>query len=301
MLDHFRQLAIFAKAVETGSFRGAADALELSPSVVSHHISKLEEGLGAALLYRSTRKLSLTQDGERLLAAAQEMVAAAERGFDSVNAGSLEPSGRLKITAPAVLAHSAVLDRIAGFAKAYPKIDLDVSFTDVRRDIIAEGIDVAVRMGWLKDSSLKARKVAAAERVLVAAPAYLEGRETPQSAQDLTDCRFVCLTAGGRRFEFQDPAGRKTTITADAYVFVDQAFALYRLVLAGAGVGSVPKFLAADDIAAGKVIELLPGWRLQSLGVYAVWPPNTPRASLTSLFVKLLAEPYRDAEGLNAD
>ncbi len=288
MIDRLRQLAIFAKAAETGSFRGAAKVLDLSASVVSHHISKLESELGVALLYRTTRKLSLTRDGETLLRSAQEMVAAAERGLDDISAGSLEPAGRLKLTAPAVMAHSALIDRIAAFSEAHPRVDLEVGFSDVRRDIIAEGIDLAVRMGWLKDSSLKAKKVATEERVLLAAPSYLEGRERPEAPGDLEGWQFLYLGGVGRQFAFKNKSGERTMHSATSRIVVDDAMALYRLVRAGAGLGALPVYLAADDLAAGKVVHVLPDWQLSPLGIYAVWPSNTLRDSLTSRFVNYL-------------
>jgi len=288
MLDRLRQLAVFAKTVETGSFRGAAAALNLSPSVVSHHISKLEESLGVALLYRSTRKLSLTDDGRKLLSSAQDMVAAAETGLDNIAAGSSEPAGRLKLTAPAVMAQSALIDRIAAFAAAYPKVELDVSFTDVRRDIIAEGIDLAIRMGWLKDSALKAKKVATEERLLLAAPSYLEGRQKPKKPGDLSTMQIAELNGVGRQLEFEDRAGKTTAVSARPRIMVDDAVALYRLLRAGLGVGTLPRFLAVEDLAAGRIVQLLPEWRVKPLGIYAVYPPNTPRNSLTARFVGFL-------------
>ncbi len=288
MIDRLRQLAIFAKAAEAGSFRGAAQVLDLSPSVVSHHISKLESDLGVALFYRSTRKLSLTSDGETVLKSAQEMVAAAERGLDQISAGSLQPSGRLRLTAPAVMAHSALIDRIAAFSADHPRVDLEVSFTDVRRDIIAEGIDLAIRMGWLKDSSLKAKKVASEERILLAAPSLLKGRAVPKTPDDLAGWPVVNLGDIHRQFEFTGPEGEHKTLTAASRLMVDDAMALYRLVKAGAGLGTLPVFLAADDLAAGRVVHLLPDWRVSPLGIYAVWPSNTVRDSLTSRFVKYL-------------
>ena len=288
MIDRYRQLAIFAKAAESGSFRGAAQLLDLSPSVVSHHISKLENDLGVALFYRSTRKLSLTSDGETLLRSAQKMVASAEHGLDEISAGSLEPSGRLKLTAPAVMAHSSLIERIAAFSADHPRVDLEVSFSDVRRDIIADGIDLAIRMGWLKDSALIAKKVATEERVLLAAPSCLNGRPLPETPGDLRGWPVVNLGGIERQFEFTGPAGERKTLQAASRLVVDDAMALYRLVRAGAGLGTVPMFLAAEELAAGRVVHVLPDWQVSPLGIYAVWPSNTRRDSLTSRFVKYL-------------
>ena len=176
MLDQLRQIAIFAKTVDHGSFRAAARSLRLSPSVLSHHVTQLEQSLGTALIYRSTRKLSLTPDGERLLTAARAMLDAAEAGLQEVSNQRQQPSGMLRVTVPAVLAQSELVDRMANFATGYPNVRLSLDFSDVRRELIGDGFDVAIRMGWLEDSSLKARKLFDVDRRLVAAMCYLETR-----------------------------------------------------------------------------------------------------------------------------
>ncbi|WP_274594863.1 LysR family transcriptional regulator [Parasedimentitalea marina] len=155
MLDQLRQIAIFAKTVDHGSFRAAAKALRLSPSVVSHHITQLEAQLGVALLYRSTRKLSLTRDGERLIGAARKMIDAAETGLHAVSDLAPQPSGELRVTAPAVLAQSTIVRRIAKFSIAYPGVRLALDFSDLRREVIGEGIDVALRMGSSRIAPLR--------------------------------------------------------------------------------------------------------------------------------------------------
>ncbi|MEM9140585.1 MAG: LysR family transcriptional regulator, partial [Pseudomonadota bacterium] len=152
MLDQLRQIAIFAKTVDHGSFRAAARALDISPSVVSHHVTQLEERLGTALLYRSTRKLSVTEDGKRLLSNAHVMIDAAEAGLTAIADRGRALSGVLHVTVPAVLARSALVDRIAGFSRDHPNVHLMLDFSDARREVIGGGIDVAIRMGWLSDS-----------------------------------------------------------------------------------------------------------------------------------------------------
>src|SRR5580700_8826000 len=167
MIDELRALAIFAKVVEAGSFRSAANTLKLSPSVVSHHVAQLEERLGVALLYRSTRQLSLTFEGEKLFASAKSMISAAENGLNSIKHQTSEPSGKLNLTVPAFLTRSALVRDIAAFAKAFPKIALSISFTDVQQDVIREGIDLAIRVGELKDSALKSKRLYDMKRKLV--------------------------------------------------------------------------------------------------------------------------------------
>jgi len=147
MLDRLRAMAVFAKTVETGSFRGAARALGLSPSVVSHHVTQLEASLDVALLYRTTRRLTLTDDGKKLFAAAREMVAAAERGLGEMPVEGLDPSGHLSIAIPAALIAETLYEDLAAFAQAFPRIALTLHSSDAQVDIIREGIDVALRAG----------------------------------------------------------------------------------------------------------------------------------------------------------
>src|SRR6185437_2160385 len=154
MIDELRALAIFAKVVEAGSFRSAANALKLSPSVVSHHVAQLEERLGVALLYRSTRQLSLTSEGEKLFNSAKTMLSAAEEGLNSLAFRATEPIGKLNLTVPAMLTKSLLVADIIAFAKTFPKVVLSINFSDIQQELIREGIDLAIRIGDLKDSTL---------------------------------------------------------------------------------------------------------------------------------------------------
>lgn len=288
------QMAVFARTVEEGSFRGAARALNLSPSVVSHHVTQLEARLGVALLYRSTRRLSLTSDGKVLFDAARRMLEAAEAGFEAVTAEAAEPSGILRITVPAILAASPVLADIAEFRLAHPRVRLDLNFSDLRRDVIGDGFDVAIRMGGLKDSALKARKLGGAVRVLAATPQYLASRPRPRTPKDMRDWDWLHLSPSPRRPAFRHHGRKTVSLPLDPAVMTDDAVALARLLAAGLGVGITVEFLVAGDVAAGRLRVVLPDWTLDPVGIYAVWPPNAPRGSLTARFVSFLADRARD-------
>lgn len=290
MLDHLRQVAIFAKTVDHGSFRAAAQALRLSPSVVSHHITQLENHLGVALLYRSTRRLSLTRDGERLIGSARAMLEAAETGLQAVSDQSAQPSGELQITIPAALAQSHVVDRIAQFTATYPAVRLTLDFSDLRRAVIADGIDVALRMGWLEDSSLKARKLFDVQRYLIAAQSYVDQRPKPESPNDLQDWDWLTLAQVGLTTEFRTSGQPVITQKPNPRLSVNDAHALYHLARSGAGLALVPEYLTREDIAAGLVRRVLPDWNVASVGVYAVWPPNAPKEGLSALFINFLAK-----------
>ena len=293
MLSQLRQIAIFAKTVDHGSFRAAAEALRLSPSVVSHHVTQLEEQLGVALLYRSTRKLSLTRDGERLIIAARAMIEAAEAGLMAVSDQSADPSGELRVTAPAVLAQSAVVEQIAAFSVVFSGVRLTLDFSDLRREVIGGGIDVAIRMGWLKDSALKARKLYDVDRILVAAPSYLEGRPSPMRPCDIQNWDWLELSQVRKASSFRKTGHQPVDLKPTPRLSVNDAHALYHLARSGAGLAVVPEFLAKEDEANGIVTKVLPDWRPDPIGVFAVWPQNAPKGGLTSLFVDFLAKGTR--------
>jgi len=296
MLDQLRQIAIFAKTVEHGSFRAAAQALKLSPSVVSHHVAQLEERLATPLLYRSTRRLSLTSDGELLLASARDMIAAAETGLRAVGDRAGEPSGALRVTAPAVLAQSSFIDRIAAFAITYPNVQLELDFSDLQRDVITEGIDVAIRMGWLRDSALMARKLGEIERKVVAAPPYIARHAPPKTPADLDDWSWIEFAQVSLNAAFQQPGQAPVRVRPKSHIKVNEANALCRLACAGAGVAILPDFLARDALSNGTLQHVLPEWSVDHVGVFAVWPPNVPTGGLTTRFVSFIsAQPSSNA------
>lgn len=280
-------MAVFAKTVETGSFRGAARALGLSPSVVSHHVAQLEASLDVALLYRSTRRLTLTDDGKTLFAAARDMVAAAERGLGEMPVDGLDPAGHLTIAIPAALIAETLYADLAAFATAFPRVALTMQFSDVQVDIIREGIDVALRAGSLKDSNLKTKKLFDFPRTLVASPGYVAGRPAVRSPEDLATWDWLRLSSRPPVATFRKGA-RKLSIEAASRIVVNSADALLRLARHGLGLATVPTATAESDLRDGKVVEVLPAWSLESPGVYAVWPANAARTGLTMRLVGFL-------------
>jgi DNA-binding transcriptional LysR family regulator len=291
MLDELRQIAIFAKTVDHGSFRGAALALGLSPSVLSHHVAQLEQRLGTSLLHRSTRKLSLTPAGERLLVAAHTMIEAAESGLQDIAYQADQPSGTLRLTVPAGLAQSKLTEQIAGFALAHQKVNLSIDFFDTRRDLIADGFDVAIRVGEMKDSALKAKKLFEVRRHLVASPAYLETRPVPVSPSDLHGWDWLELAPAGQRSTTFRRAGKRQVVEKEkSRISVNSLTALCHLARAGLGLAALPAFLAEPEVAANKLQYVLEDWTLDRASVYAVWPPNAPKDGLIKLFLDFLSD-----------
>lgn len=291
MIDRLRQMAIFAKTIDHGSFRGAAEALHLSPSVVSHHISQLEDHLGVALLYRSTRRLSLTREGDRLLAATRKMLDAAEGELNSLTTSAPEPSGLLRVTLPSVLSQSDLTGQLADFVKLYPRIRLTLDFSDLRKELISDGFDLAIRMGPKPKASATSRILFNVTRRLVAASEYIDAQRTPEKPADLVGWDWLALTpVQNVPVAFFSQGHGKVSYKPNARIFANDAQALYRLAKAGLGLAVLPEYLAADDVAAGRMRYVLPSWSLRPVTVYAVWPPNAPKHGLTHLLLDHLRD-----------
>ena len=288
MIDELRALAIFAKVVEAGSFRSAANALKLSPSVVSHHVAQLEERLSVALLYRSTRRLSLTYEGEKLFISAKAMLSAAEKGLNSIAYHATEPTGKLNLTIPAMLTRSPLVGDIAAFAKAFPKVVLSINFSDIQQDLIRESIDLAIRIGHLKDSALKSKRLFTMKRKLVVAPALMGKYKSPRRPEDLFKWDWIGLKMRPNTKTLINQTGKICLIDFEPRIIVDSMDAVCQLAIAGLGIATPPAFLVAKDIHQGYLVEPLPEWQAEPLPVYAVWPPNASKESLTFRLITFL-------------
>ena len=291
MIDRLRQMAIFAKAIDHGSFRAAADELGLSPSVVSHHISELEAHLGIALMYRTTRKLRLTSEGERLLNAAHKMLDAVEGEVNALSATAEEPSGELRITLPSVLSKSPFVDMIAEFIARYPRVSISLDFSDERKDLIDGGYDIAVRMALSAKNSASSRKLRVIKRLLVAAPQYLETKPNVKSPKDLHGWQWLDLAPlKGVPVNLTKKKDRQVIQDRLSHVSCNDAQAVYALARAGMGLAVLPAFLATDDLKAGRIKAVLPDWELDAIQMYLDWPVNAPRRGLIRLFMDAMSE-----------
>lgn len=291
MIDDLRQIAIFAKTVEYGSFRAAAKALKLSPSVVSHHISQLEERLGVALLYRSTRNFALTEAGQTLLESARQMIEAAETGLNDIRGTAAEPSGELRITIPAVLSQSRLVDDFAAFSRRYPKVTLNLVFSDTRYDLIRDGFDLGIRMGLTHKRGPTWRLLRTDKRCLVAATDYLQGQSPPTEPKQAEALDWLELdTPKKMKPTFWQHDNEPVQLTTQSRITVNDANALYQMARAGAGLAIVPEFLVSKDAKAGSMQMLLPEWETNRLYTSAEWPRNAPKNGLIKLLVASLSK-----------
>ncbi|WP_435104547.1 LysR family transcriptional regulator [Arhodomonas sp. AD133] len=285
MLDDVKHLLAFATVVDNGSFGRAAEELGLSPASVSLYVARLEKRLGVALLYRNTRRFSLTEDGERTYASAKEMLALYA---NTVGDGGEEHSARLKISVPATFADSPYMDAISAFSHQHPDISLTVLCSDRRADLVADSVDVAIRVGSLPDSSLKAKRITALARTVIASPNLLQRYASISHPGELQAMPWIGLLMRPDRRTFTHTDGEQVTIRYRPRINVDNVNAAYALTKNGVGLSAPPTYLAREGIARGLVTEVLPEWSLEPLEVFAVWPANLPRSSVAHRLIEHL-------------
>lgn len=289
-MEHYRALGIFVAVVDAGSFSAAGRRLKLSTSVVSHHISRLEAKLGVALLFRSTRSLSLTGEGQQVLDAARRMVAAGEQALDALSEHSDQPTGKLRVTLPAFGSNSWVHQAVWAFAKLYPGVSLFLHSSDQPVDLVREGYDVAIRLGRLADSALKSRRIGTLYRWLVAAPDYLKDIPPIAGPADLAKCDFVSVSGLQGTMTLSRGAENVTVSPRVAQLEVDSVTAAKAAVLSGLGIMRLPLNEVAAQIDAGTLVHVLPDWQLPTLGVHVIWPDTGPQRKLTRRFIDFLVE-----------
>lgn len=290
MIEYLKHMAVFAKVADRGAFRAAAHDLGLSPSRVSEAVSELEAHLGVTLLYRTTRKISLTHEGRQFHSRVKDMLRSAEIGVDELNTLSQEPVGSLRVSIPAFLATGPISTSIVSFAKRHANVAFSVNYTDARVGLIDAGFDMSIRVGWLDDSSMMSRKLADGQRFLVAGTDYASQRLMPERPSDLETWDWIRFRHRSDTTSFTDAEGVTEQVTGNAQIEVDSIEALYHMAQQNVGVTVLPSFLAERGIAAGRLVRLLPDWKLLPLGIYAVWPNSSRRENLTLLFVRFLAE-----------
>ena len=291
MLDQLRAMAVFQAVAESGSFRGASKKLSISPSVVSHHVSQLEAYLGLALLYRTTRKLSLTDAGRELLQATQDMSEAAERGLTAMRLRADQPIGRLKISAPTALERSPYIDTLIEFSRTYPRIELAMDFSMQTIDLEGSDYDLALRGSpfGLTDSSYKSRKLFDIEMVYVASPSYANARKPPKGFRDMLDWDRIQFPPVPLQALYTFTGMDRSISIPPARFECDNPEAARRFIVAGLGFGVLDRNLVHADLEAGRLVRILPDEPLPTITFWAVWPANAGNDSLARRFVDYIA------------
>lgn len=291
--DRWSSVEIFVRVVATGSFTSAATALGISRSQASRGVQTLEDRLGARLLHRTTRSVALTDAGAAFYERASRLLGDLDEAEALVTNLQAEPRGTLRVSVPMSFGVRYLAPAFAAFLRGHPDLTIEASYTDRRVDLLEEGVDLAVRVGLLEDSSLIARRLAPTTRRVVASPAYLAARGTPTRPEELRDhsALLYTLQTSGPTWLFQGPEG-EVGVRVTGRLVTNSGEALLEAARAGLGLAMLPDFLVADDLASGALVSVLDPWAHRGLAIWALYPPGRHLAPKVRRFVDFLAKRF---------
>ncbi len=271
--ERLKGVAAFVQTVEAGSLTLAAERLGLSKSAVGKAVARLEDRLGARLLHRTTRSLSLTDDGRAFYESCARALAELEAAESVLAERRQVPRGRLRVDLPVTFGRLHVLPALLALAAEHPELRLDLSFSDRFIDLVDEGVDLAVRLGDLDDSRLVTRRLAAQRMVVCAAPAYLAARGEPASPADLLDHDCVAYSIAGRPnpWRFTGPGG-PFTLVPPARILATNGEAMRDAALAGRGLTQLPTFLVGGELRSGALRAVLGAYAADGPPIQAIYP-----------------------------
>jgi DNA-binding transcriptional LysR family regulator len=293
-MDQLAAIEAFVRVAESGSFSKAAERLKSSKSAVSRQVSALEAELGARLLHRTTRALTLTEAGRSYFDQASRILAELAEANASVGELQAAPRGRLRVSAPMSFGILHLAPAIPEFLERYPDVELDLIMNDRFVELVDEGFDMAIRIGKLGDSSLVARKLAPDRRTVCAAPAYLEKRGIPASPDDLKAHECLCYSNVGmaQEWRFVRPDGRPWPVEVRGRLHANNGDALRAAALRGFGLAVLPRFLVGRDFHSGALVSLLDEFLPRDAAVHAVYPHARHLSPKVRAFVDFLAERF---------
>ena len=292
MLPKLKSLAVFAKVAETGSFSAAANVLGISAPVVSQHISQLEETLDTALIYRSTRSLTLTSAGQRLSIHAQNMLDAAETGLEELQNVMNSPRGKLSVSMPTFMASPKFTKLLAAFCDMYPDVIMEITYETGHHNLNESGYDLAIQFGDLSDSNFMVKKLTDGHGCLFAAPELVEKLGYARVPEDLhaKGYPFICEIGWDQLDLYKtDGSGEEYHGRPNSKFWCDNGEAKKQMALLGRGVTMLPEMYVLQEVMDGKLVQILPDWTTEQINVYAVWPRNAGSRSLTRLFINFLS------------
>jgi len=297
-MDDLKRMAIFAAVVQHGSMSGAARSLRISTSAVSQQMRLLEHNGGVTLLHRSTRKLTLTDAGQRFAEHCTAMVAAAGLARQQLTLAHDAPSGELRVSAPVGFARH-VAPALGPLLAEHPALSLKLLVDDAMIDLIDARVDLALRAGRLADSSWVARHLGALDWVLCAAPAYLRQRGTPQGPADLAAHQWVAAPREGSFIEhtLNGPEGQQHSLRIEPRITSNNQLSLQQLCVAGLGVALMVRPDVEDDLRSGRLVPLLPEWRLPPIDVWAVTPQRDRQPAKVRHAIEALHAHFRAVPG----
>ncbi|MBJ7313246.1 LysR family transcriptional regulator [Rugamonas sp. CCM 8940] len=293
-MDRLRALEVFVEVVRKDGFARAAEALDTSPANVTRYISELEAHLQTRLLNRSSRKMSLTPSGEALYERAKSILDDVAEAEALVSSSTLQARGLLRINAPLSFGVLHLAPLWARFMRLYPEVELDVSLGDRVVDLVEDGYDLAVRISRAGSSSNVARKLATSRNIVCAAPAYLAEHGTPATPAELLGHRCIgySYAASADEWQFSDAAGRPHPVTVRCAMHTNNGDTARAAALDAMGVIWQPSFLVGADVRAGRLVQLLPDYRLPDIDVLAVYPSRRQLGAKVRVMIDFLVAEF---------
>ena len=283
-MDRLRDMEMFARVVETGSFSAAARHLKLGQPAISKAIAALEDRLGARLLVRSTRRLRPTEAGTVFYERAIRAIAQANEAEAAARGAGASLEGRLRICAPVTFGRLNLIPKLAAFLEAHPKIQLELVMDDRDKDLVAENIDAALRCGVLPDSAMVVRKLAQTQVLAVASPAYLARRGVPRTPMDLVKHDGIIFTNTGEDWVFRR-GDSETQVRIPRRLTFSAAEGVRAAVIAGLGFTICSRWIFAPELESGEVVPLLKDWRLPPDQLWVIYPSGQLTSSKARAFV----------------
>lgn len=293
-MDRLRLMETFVRVVETGNFSAVAREARSTQSAVSKQVQALEKLVGAPLLVRSSRSHALTEAGQLYYERCRQVLDTLEEAHIEVHRAEHEISGLLRVAAPVAFGRLHIVPRLPAFYARYPRIKVNLQLDDGFTDLVTAGIDVAFRVGELKDSRLVARRIGTAHRATLASPAYLEAHGEPRHPSELT--RHNCLIYTGLatldEWRYRDADGRPHSVRVDGNFQSNSSEAIRQAVCEGLGISYSPLWTFGDDLRAGRVKPILTGFRPPSLPLNVVFQPSRRPSLKVNGFVNYFSEAF---------
>ncbi|USH05702.1 LysR family transcriptional regulator [Grimontia kaedaensis] len=281
---NIEHLKLFVRIASTNNISAAGAELGLSPAVSSTHINKLEESMGVRLVHRTTRKVSLTEEGIAFLPHAEDVLDSVEAACASVGAGTTSPRGTLRITAPASFGRMHLIPGLKGFLEEYPDLSLDLRLSDSIVDLVEGGFDIAIRNAELKDSSLIARKLAPDNRMLCASPSYIAKNGKPETLDELSSHTFVQLPSL-EQLSFRTLKGIES-IKVKSLLKTDNGEAVRDACINGIGISVCSNWAVHEQLERGELVRILENYQLESdTAIWAVYPSSRQLAPKVRAFI----------------
>jgi DNA-binding transcriptional LysR family regulator len=296
-MDRAAEMTAFVRAVDTGGFSAAARELALTPSALSKLVTRLEDRLGARLLHRTTRRLQLTPEGEAFYARARRILAAMDEAEAEVAQAGASPRGLLRLHCGSAFGLHQLAAATPGFLARYPGVELDITISDQPPEQLEESFDLAIRIGPLDESSIVARRICNLERVICAAPAYLERAGTPRTPDDLQahNCLWITSLPALRRWPFDTNDGIRV-VHISGNVVANNAETVLQLAVAGVGITRLTDLIVGEALQRGELVPILTDWHhVEPVPLYATYPGGRHLAPKVRAMVDFLVEQFGGA------